>query len=425
MRAVVSALLLCLASCGLDDGVDAALTGIQPSVVSKLARTQVTVTGTHLFGSARVSLDDTRQPELQLAWRLTVGAEQHPADEVSSLDGEHLRVVLPAMLPLGVHDVVVTTPRGQRLTLSAALEVVDRPVNLILSVEDAASGSGQVVGNRMLTPTQMLQLYAIGRDLDGRFLADVASIWTVQGGIGTATSGPAATSTFTATRSGTGVVVIEGSDGNVGRSGPLIVTGTECAAGSCGDGICCPAAGETACTCAQDCGSGICGDGCCTLSELSTCAGDCPCTAGCQNACGAAACCTQSCTGNNCNLAACNCALCRLECDKVTNCSLSCPPGKSCALDCNLVNNCNPTCGAGAACRVTCNTTTNCRPACSGAGTTCDVDCRLSNNCDTRCESGARCLVSCTTTNNCKFQKCDGGEMTCPNKEIACNRPCP
>lgn len=111
--------MLTLAACGRP-GVD--LAAIEPDVVSTQVETPALIRGSGLLGTVAVDLDDDSEPVVDAAWRVEIGAVEVDA----APDGAgNLALTLPAGLPLGTHDLVVTGPGGATATLPGALTVID------------------------------------------------------------------------------------------------------------------------------------------------------------------------------------------------------------------------------------------------------------------------------------------------------------
>ena len=97
-------------------------------------------------------------------------------------------------------------------------------------VETAANGSGTVVGTQNIVTGHTLTAYAVSRDAEGNFVANVAGTWTLTGKTGTVADGDlvAVTGTKSAvfTGAGTGTCVVHLVSGalTAGNSGTLTVT---------------------------------------------------------------------------------------------------------------------------------------------------------------------------------------------------------
>ncbi len=174
------------------------------------------------------------------------------------------------------------------------------------------------------------------------------------------------------------------------------------------DGSCC---GADCTTCSSGCCAQTCATGTCALPCASGCACDFDCSV--SNAT-----CDADCSGA---------ATCTLNCHQGSECSVLCREGSTCDLVFTSMNRGTATCSEGAACTIDCSGSTFCTVTCE-SNATCEVDCTNASKCeDTICATGASCLVDCTGTSpgKCVFATCEGGEQSCPNDIIACNRACP
>ncbi len=117
--------------------------------------------------------------------------------------------------------------------------------------------------------------------------------------------------------------------------------------------------------------------------------------------------CSDSCSGVDCALAcpvaACNCDLACTSAAAI--CAAVCHPNTVCSLDCQGAPDC----------RLTCNDNSVCEQDCTGIAS-CDKS---------KCVDGASCLINCTGSTTCLFKQCDGGETSCANDILVCNRACP
>lgn len=118
------------------------LTHAEPSVIVHGQQTTVRLSGQHLSNSLRVDLDSRRSADSNCRWSVQVGALPVDPERVRLLDSHTLSVIVPASVPLGAHDVAVTTPGGAHVTLHEGITVVD--ANLAATSDStvaAASGS--------------------------------------------------------------------------------------------------------------------------------------------------------------------------------------------------------------------------------------------------------------------------------------------
>ncbi len=385
------------------------ISAVEPNRVARGVDTQVTIRGDHFFGELMRGDDGTYTEDLTFQVRLP-----GPGMELAVTFGDTrtLTATLPASLAVGSYDVVVETPGGDQVTAPDAFSVVD----VALTIEDAADGTGSEVGDAQIGITGTIDLFAVTRSVDDdAFVSDVDVAWTATGTAATldADSGPQVT--VTGMTAGTTVVTathpLFGSDdtGTIDISETIAV---------CGDTMC--EGDEDSCTCAEDCGQ-MCGDTCCNGTEnATTCPGDCDCATCTMGSC------KETCTGD-CTLECDSPCECLLDCAETTGtCVANCAGQDVCSIDCADANNCQPSCSGNAECVVVnCSGSNNCEGVCEG-NAECNFDCTNANSCDQiRCNGNAKCLLDCTGANNCSYVSCNGTETMCPGNIIACNRACP
>ena len=245
----------------------------------------------------------------------------------------------------------------------------------------------------------------------------------------------------------------------------------DCAGATCGDGLCCEAAGE-ACGCAEDCGEPACGDGTCCESE-DDCPADCgdcgngrceldkgedecrcpeDCKAG-QGECGNGSCCEAGGEdASNCPLDCCqspvcgddaccpdeNADECSEDCCAQPTCNDGvCCPGETaaeCAADCCESS---PVCGDGLCCPGSEDAESCAEDCCGddppcGDGQCCPGEVCEADGCEAACEqpcSGGACDPCCEvcTGGDCAFT-CDRGcdcSYDCTSNAGECNIACP
>ncbi len=137
------------------------------------------------------------------------------------------------------------------------------------------------------------------------------------------------------------------------------------------------------------------------------------CTAGCA--------CDQACVSGVCKCTG-GCG-CRFNCGDT--CSPVCETGATCSIDAR---------GAVSVSKFSCKTDATCILDAIGAkavtvdrcetGASCTIDCRLTATCDVDCRTKAQCLLRCAGSGQCAFSHCEGSLLSCPNGDVACNRPC-
>lgn len=179
---------------------DSRLEAIDPATVTSLAATAATLQGIELDAIAHVDLDSSGAT-VDRGWRVRIGTTELVAP--TWRDRQHLELVIPRGLAAGSHDVVATAPDGRELVLPEGLTVTDEPVGLVLSIEDAAGGTGQPIGIRPLVAGDVLTAHAVIRDRDGAFVVDSPVDWAQTATIGSLANAGART-TLTATTVGRG-----------------------------------------------------------------------------------------------------------------------------------------------------------------------------------------------------------------------------
>jgi hypothetical protein len=92
------------------------------------------------------------------------------------------------------------------------------------AIETAAGGAGSPVGTTALAAGGSLDLYCIGRDMDGNFVAAMEADWTVAGGIGRLDASTGSSTRFRAERLGTGHVRALVPSAPEARTGDLVVS---------------------------------------------------------------------------------------------------------------------------------------------------------------------------------------------------------
>ena len=117
-----------------------------------------------------------------------------------------------------------------------------------------------------------------------------------------------------------------------------------------------------------------------------------------------------------------------MVCDPVCGgpvCTLGCQGDCSvCNLDCAFaVASCAGDCTNGT-CVMRCESASSCEAQCNG-GSTCEVFCSTASDCTAKCNGGANCLLHCESAGNCGFSVCAGGQTTCADGSVVCNRACP
>ena len=97
---------------------------VAPSQVSALEATPATVSGKNFWNRVRVSLNNSSAPEISRGWRFTIPGTAVVDRPAIRVDESTLTIVVPEGLPVGQHDLTVTSPSGDTDGLDDALTVV-------------------------------------------------------------------------------------------------------------------------------------------------------------------------------------------------------------------------------------------------------------------------------------------------------------
>jgi hypothetical protein len=252
-----------LAGCSVVESPPALLS-VSPSEVSALETTDVVATGAHLYDGVRVDLSSGQHPQVRRDWRVRLGDSGADLPQVERVDSETLHFVVPANTAPGRYDVIAFSPLGAAVRLSAGLSVVSavhvdvdggtrqsdggtsqsdggasqsdsgasqsdsgttHPVgDPTLSIEDAPGGRGAPVRDLHATTDQTIVLYAVLRDAQGGFVADVEVHWSVSGGIAAAPAGAMSRIALELNAPGQGSVQARDADGHQAALDALQVT---------------------------------------------------------------------------------------------------------------------------------------------------------------------------------------------------------
>jgi hypothetical protein len=199
MSRIVVYLVVAAAGCAAS-AHDPRLDAIAPATVTSLVETPAVVHGAELDAVVQLDLDTNAPAGVDRGWQLRIDAL--PIATPIWRDRETLELTIPRGLAAGMHDVIAISPSGLELVLPQGLAVTDEPIGLALSIEDAPGGAGQPIGG-MLIAGEELTAFAVVRDPQQTFIADVAVAWDTTNAIGTLTGGVAAQVLLTATTVGT------------------------------------------------------------------------------------------------------------------------------------------------------------------------------------------------------------------------------
>lgn len=156
------------------------LTSITPNVVSARIATPATITGENLFASIYSPLDD-RPPTQDTRWQVVIAGRILTDESVILRDAATLDIIIPAELPAGTHEVHLTSPDGVEAAVPGGVDVLD-DAELLLSLENAAGGTGVAIDQRLFVVAETLEVHAVGRRAgSGEFLGNIAVDWSLNG----------------------------------------------------------------------------------------------------------------------------------------------------------------------------------------------------------------------------------------------------
>lgn len=225
---------------------------IEPDLVSGRVATPAVISGQNLFARAFSSLDD-QPPTLDTRWRVAIAGVVLTNETVQFRDPTTLDVTIPAGLPAGVHDIVLTSPWDRQTRLVDGLNVLD-DADLVLSIEDAAGGAGTTMDQQVLLVDEIRDAYAIGRRAGtGEYLGDIPVSWSLLGQslVLQAPDAPASNATIHARDPGISILAVSHPLYGETQTGDLIVgvcvrdeqcvdpcsTTTTCRMGTCVPGV--------------------------------------------------------------------------------------------------------------------------------------------------------------------------------------------
>lgn len=196
----VSVVIVVLAGACAPTGALPRLERVEPALVTSLVATPALLYGSALHARASVDLDSKDPAVVDRDWQIRIAGVA--IDDVSWRDRETLNLTIPPGLQIGLHDVFVTAPGGRELVLPQALTVTASPIGLALSIEDAPGGSGQPVSATLEAGTS-LTAFAVARNSDRAFVADVPAEWSLTSPIGVLAGISSPAVTFHARSAGT------------------------------------------------------------------------------------------------------------------------------------------------------------------------------------------------------------------------------
>ena len=113
--------------------------GVAPNRVSTLQATPATISGTNFWNTVNANLGRSSAPRIHRGWSFTIPGTDAVDQPATRVDGSTLTIVVPAGLPVGQHDLMVTGPSGDTDGLENALTVVATDVS-------AGGGGGAPAG---------------------------------------------------------------------------------------------------------------------------------------------------------------------------------------------------------------------------------------------------------------------------------------
>jgi hypothetical protein len=117
-------LLLAVAGCAPQSERKMDVLGVSPSRVSSLQATPATISGENFWNRVRASVNNSSAPEIRRGWYFTIPGTLAVDQPATRVDESTLAIVVPRGLPVGQHDLTITSPSGRTDGLENALTVV-------------------------------------------------------------------------------------------------------------------------------------------------------------------------------------------------------------------------------------------------------------------------------------------------------------
>lgn len=213
--------LLVLCSCSNPELPEPSLTRIAPARASRWFDTAMTLTGAYLYDAVHVALDSTGVPRAT-RWRIQIG--DSIIDDVDHPNPQTLRFTVPSGLAPGNYPLTALAPDGRKIELAGGFTVGEGASGLVLSIETAADGGGEVIEDRSLAAGETLPLYAVFRYSDGKFATgDIEVTWDAPDLPNAIASATGAATEFRAEKPGSSVVVATQPDVDSAQTGRLQV----------------------------------------------------------------------------------------------------------------------------------------------------------------------------------------------------------
>jgi hypothetical protein len=214
--------MLILVACSDKSPGEPVLHRLTPESASAWRDTAMVLTGEHLHDEVTVALDDRKQPSVRQRWTIVLG--ERTIEKVEHPDLQTLGFVVPAGLSPGRYPLLAISPGGRRISLEGGLTVRDGVDGLALTIETAADGGGERITDEELRAGESLELFAVFRTPDGRFVAgDVEVSWSAPGLASALTNATGADTRFRSDTAGQSVVTATHSGGASGSTGTLRV----------------------------------------------------------------------------------------------------------------------------------------------------------------------------------------------------------
>lgn len=116
-------------SCGSESPSDPQLDSIAPNRVPVGQQTRAAIKGRQFRTKIHVEIDSRRAPTIERNFKVWLGSQALPSEAVSYVDESTLAIVVPPTLAVGLYDLELQTPTGQRASLSRALTVFESAMN--------------------------------------------------------------------------------------------------------------------------------------------------------------------------------------------------------------------------------------------------------------------------------------------------------
>jgi hypothetical protein len=213
---------LVLLSCSNTEPHEPTLSRVSPAQASRWFDTAMTLRGAYLYDGVRVSLDSTRTPERAAHWQIRVG--ELTIDDVEHPNAETLRFTMPSGFAPGNFPLTAVAPDGRKIRFPDGLTVGEGASGLLLSIETAADGGGEPIGDRALAAGETLALYAVFRHTDGTFASSEFEVaWDAPGLPNALANATGPSSAFRSEMAGRSIVFASRSDVDPAQTGTLEV----------------------------------------------------------------------------------------------------------------------------------------------------------------------------------------------------------